>query len=1076
MHITKTLLPATYHALDRERLLNRLAEWENKKLVIIHAQAGQGKSALAAGYVQSLAEPSVWYNMDREDDNPSVFLSSLGQAVQRAYPAHLPVLPVFPQNRYPPNEVIQSSGQWINQVFGSIPGQCLVIFDDYHHTSAPPALRDIFKMLITAPLPRVRFMLISRVHPELEIANLRAKKSVGELTSDDLRFSDDETCDLFCSVYGMQIAQNEAFLINRMTEGWPAGLALMHEYLAQMPGTINRAVLNHQLPEKFQDHVFDYLAQEVFSHLSPGLRDFLLRTSITDHLPTGLMELLTGLPATAGPGNMSVATMVRELRSRNLFISATDDSTVVRYHSLFRDFLLKKLLAQTSSSLVQILYTRAINYFIQTQDPVRAVNLCLAARQYDHAVKLMETCGLELIACGRTHTLLRWIDELPPKERDRPWFSFHRALAIRFTDPGSGLTLMERAFTGFGKERRSRLQTVGRMLSLCGIIEACFHTGGDFTRMGRSATLANTLLRQNRRGPSEARARLLLATGMAWFFTGKLQEGTQALRQALELFRKQGDHFYQITCAIYLTPCALYQGEFQLARDSVQQGFEAHAAIPDETGGRAALYLVKAMTFLFEGNFNEARECLDQCKNLADMHTLESIGFLSLDIRGWLMIAQGDYPGAVALLEACKQQGEKSNNAFFCASAAHLLAIAFLFQGKLDQAKKESDYALAIHTRSGSRLFHAIYLIASGAIHGKLGKNASAEKELLLALTMLHQMHASQQEANAHLLLAQLYGIKKNTDLMRKHLQAGFSLGREQRFSYYALFTVAELSALAHAALIHEICTEYCSALLDNLAQTAGVPRLRIFCFNGFRLTRDNTPIRDVAWKSKRAKSLLKLLVANNRKISRDAVMDMLWPGSETGVSPTTLNSLLYRLRKTIDRDMQPGKELSCIVQDGDLLSLNRNVVWTDVGQFLSHLETAGRMRSKRDTEKVIAEYEKAFSLYQGDFLPEDLHSEWAGEMRDQLRLRYLKALQNAGELAESLGHKDKAASFHEQVFSVDPCNETACRWLMTRYLSAGLRGEAIRTYERCERALSRELDLEPEVKTKTLFRNVLAR
>ena len=49
MNLTKFLPPKPAHVLDRERLTSKLLAWEDKKLVIIHAQAGQGKSTLAAG-------------------------------------------------------------------------------------------------------------------------------------------------------------------------------------------------------------------------------------------------------------------------------------------------------------------------------------------------------------------------------------------------------------------------------------------------------------------------------------------------------------------------------------------------------------------------------------------------------------------------------------------------------------------------------------------------------------------------------------------------------------------------------------------------------------------------------------------------------------------------------------------------------------------------------------------------------------------------------------------------------------------------------------------------------------------
>jgi DNA-binding SARP family transcriptional activator len=118
--------------------------------------------------------------------------------------------------------------------------------------------------------------------------------------------------------------------------------------------------------------------------------------------------------------------------------------------------------------------------------------------------------------------------------------------------------------------------------------------------------------------------------------------------------------------------------------------------------------------------------------------------------------------------------------------------------------------------------------------------------------------------------------------------------------------------------------------------------------------------------------------------------------------------------------------------------------------------------------------YGKAVALYQGDFLPEDPFLEWAAPVRDNLRTRYLRALEDGAELAESAGDRDRALAFQEKLFSADACNEKACCWLMTRYVSDKQRGKAVRTYEQCERALSRDLDLEPGEQTQRLYRSII--
>ncbi len=1075
MNLTKILPPRPVNILERERLVNRLRAWEDKKLVIIHGQAGQGKSTLAAGYVGTLTSPSVWYNMDLEDDNPAVFLSCLGQAIQRACPGRVPKLPLIPQKRYGIGGTDQGIGRWIAQVFGNLPPQSLIVFDDYN-ISSPLTLQHLLKALMEFTPPHIRFMLISRMQPQLEIARLRAKRIVGEITGDDLKFSDTEVHDLFGTVFGMQLARNEVSLVNRTAEGWAAGLVLMHEYFASKDPIDRSASLARGRQSGFQDHVFDYLAQEVFAHLPAEMQGFLLHTSIVDYLPMPLMELLADLPASAAQGRLTTRRMVDELRKKNLFVTAVDDdATVLRYHALFREFLLKKLLAQAKPVEVKRLYTIAARYFKETDDLVRTVNLYLASGQFEQAVRQIEACGRDLIARGQTQTLLRWLEALPLDFSDRPWFLFYKAVACRFIDPRRALTFFDRAHAGFRSERGAGSSVPGQMLSLCGIIEACFYTGGNFKRMERAAATANTLLKQGGKGSTDARARLLLAIGTAYFFVGRLSQGIEALQQALELFRKIGDHFYQIHSAIYLAPCSIYHGDFRLAREAVRKGFEALKSIPDETGGEAALHMAQAMTALFEGSFAEAQECIDKCHGLAHEYDLEAFDFLSLDIGGWLKTATGDYENAEHLLSECKKKGEELENAFFNTSSAHLLAVNYLHQNKLNDALREANYALSVRAQMGSKLFSAVSLSAIGAIHLKLGKLAQAERELVGALKVFQQIGAAQQQANVLLLLARLNLKRKNTHDANQYLQAGFRIGQERGFTYYYLLNSTSITELARTALASGICAEYCELLLKKYSRKNDSSRIKITCLGGFSVQRGNTLIKDSEWKSKRSKALIKLLVAQDgQKVPRDVIIEALWPGPPSESNRLTLNSMLHRVRKLLESDGVSEKNDTCILQEGNLLGFNLDTVWTDVGEFLSRIETAVRMKHGNERKKAVEEYEKAFALYRGDFLPEDLYEDWAAEARDRIRLVYFKASEDAAEISDSLGDKSKTALLYEKLFHADPCNEKACRWLMSWHLAAGQRSEAIRIFERCQRALSKELDVEPDAKTKSLYRSII--
>jgi DNA-binding SARP family transcriptional activator len=158
------------------------------------------------------------------------------------------------------------------------------------------------------------------------------------------------------------------------------------------------------------------------------------------------------------------------------------------------------------------------------------------------------------------------------------------------------------------------------------------------------------------------------------------------------------------------------------------------------------------------------------------------------------------------------------------------------------------------------------------------------------------------------------------------------------------------------------------------------------------------------------------------------------------------------------------------------MLSLNPRTVWVDVDEFsnlhaLSRQQRAARMQ---DAGGTLALYDRAFNLYRGDFLPGDIYHDWSGGLRDHLKDMHHDMLRHAADLTDAAGSRDAAAAYYEKMFSMDPCNEKACRWLMTNCLAAGQRTEAIRLYERCQLALRKDLDIEPDDQTRRLYRSIV--
>lgn len=1054
--------------LERDRLMNRLASWDSRKLVLIHGPAGQGKSTLAAAYAQTRRTSTVWLTLDATDQDPASFLASLGHAVRLAYPHRIPKLPSLGVHRYAetPAAAVET---WLKQVVAVL-NEGLFIFDDFPAGHAPSPLADVIEQLLNGTPPDVRFMILSRSQPDLGTVKLRAQRAIGELGGEELRFTTAETAELFNLVFGMPISAAESAHLNRVTEGWAAGLVLVHEYLSSSQAQLSTVLSSARWQGLFRERIFEYLAQEVFSQLPAPLQDFLLRTSVTDHLPLPLAAKLSGLPAGRGPG--TVDSMLRELKRRNLFVSSSaGENAAVRYHALFREFLEKRLVISAERKVIGRLQDTAASYFLGSGEHVRAIDLYIGAGRFDKAVPLIERSGKDLIAQGKTMTLQRLIDALPPAAKDRPWLLLYRAVACRFTDPRSALLLADRALASF----RSLRHREGQMLSLCVVIEACFYSGGDFRRMEHASDQAQTLLASKARVSAATRARLLLALGTATLFTGHLDRGIEVLQQARGRFQSLGDHFHQVSCAVYLTTCALYRGDLALAQDAVNRGLLAQRRIPEDRDGESILHLVRAMTELFHGNFMAAETALDSCRRLVNAAHLEAIDLLLLEIGGWLKLAQGHPRDAEILLTDCIRRGDLGGKQFFSVSASHLLSLVYLFQRRFAEAKRQSDRALSVGPPGQSRLFRGIYLIVSGAIHGELDKTAAAERDLTEAIRLLRACGAKQQEANAHLMFALLESKRRRHANARQHIDDGFSIGQRLGITYFATLTGEQLRFLASKAIDLDICTSYCRSLMVRCASTGAPPRIRVFCLGDFRVEIEGNLLQDSRWKGKRARVFVKLLASQgNASLTRDQILDALWPTTTSDRLSPLLSGLLHRVRKIFDPSGRKDRADSCILQEGDRFLLNRHMVWTDVGAFLSAVETARRARTEGDQRITLKAFEEAIALYTGDLLPHDAYDDWTIPVREQLRRIFTEAIDRAAEISESLGEQDSSRVLYERMFSIDPCHDHACRWLMNRHLSEGHRHKAVRIYECHELAVRKELDCDPDEQTKKLYRNII--
>src|SRR5215207_4820208 len=78
--------PARQNVVLRSRLTERLNAGLHRKLTLISAPAGFGKTTLVSAWVATCARPAAWLSLDEADSDPIRFLTYLVAALQTIAP------------------------------------------------------------------------------------------------------------------------------------------------------------------------------------------------------------------------------------------------------------------------------------------------------------------------------------------------------------------------------------------------------------------------------------------------------------------------------------------------------------------------------------------------------------------------------------------------------------------------------------------------------------------------------------------------------------------------------------------------------------------------------------------------------------------------------------------------------------------------------------------------------------------------------------------------------------------------------------------------------------------------------
>jgi len=670
--------PLRPYLVPRPELIERLNDGlrVGRKLTLVSAPAGYGKTTLLSAWLRTIARPSAWLSLDEGDNDPARFFNYFVAALQNAH-AELgrTVDRLLESPQLPPVETLLT--ELINDI-ASQSRSFVLALDDYQ-VIAEQSIHQAVSFLLERQPPQMHLAILSRQDPPLPLSRLRGRGQITEFRQRDLRFTPQETTAFLNQVMGLHLDPSDVAALDRHTEGWVAGLqmaafALQSRIAAGGAESSRRFIASFSGRHHF---ILDYLTDQVLSRQSEPIQRFLLRTCILERMCGDLCDALVGQPAAGEPSQR----VLEHLQQANLFVVPLDDERHwYRYHSLFAELLRARLQEHTPDRRGD-LHRRAAVWYDAHDLSAEAVHHALAIPDYELAAEVIERAIRQVPTWSSlsTSTFMGWLNRLPQAVIEaRPWLrlfagrvsyvsgkresaiqtlcELERSLGQAPTHPDAErillLAALDRAsYAAVHGEVQQASQLVRRVLAelppdevntrirALSILGLSSFRAGDVREADR--VFSSIIGMARAAGWGFAVASFLCNLAEIHVVRGRLRRAIQICEQAITLGAVDGRPTHMVAFAHLALGKILYeQNELPAAEDHLSQGLalleHGQITIGIETG-HAAL----ALTRFAQGNAAGAAAAMDEAVRVAQANDIPRLSMLISAYQARLWLAQG---------------------------------------------------------------------------------------------------------------------------------------------------------------------------------------------------------------------------------------------------------------------------------------------------------------------------------------------------------------------------------------------------------------------------------------------------
>lgn len=1006
--------------LLREKLLTNNLPNRNwaKKVIVVEAQAGQGKTTLIYQYVTHNNHLYVWYRIGVEDVDPVLFLAAL----------YLNVTNIIPDFESPELTRILSEGtvdvynieSYANILLADIDRFCendiYLVFDDLHLIDNAERTNQLLDHIIETSPPKIHFILSSRHPLQLKNKILRNKRDVIHLDTADLSLDAGEVEKLFEEIFDRTINMRDAKRIQDLTGGWMMGIILTAIEIAPSDHSKEKTVSLNSFPSKIQQGALsNYFCDEIFYQIPNDLHTPFLKLSLLSEFPVDLATRIIDMDDFGERlGNLT--------RKTNYFIYQLDQNRqTFCFHHLFQEFLQIEAGKLLSNSDLQDVYSSAADYYVEKQNNYEALTCYFKAKKYGSMDQLLRKEGIQLLARNLNITIYSLLNMIPEKIIHKyGWLCLFAGILGESSSPQKIQPLLETARERFV----SQGQEIGELLALSQSIYYHFVVSGLYKEGAGLLPRTEELFKRNcnRLTPLEKiLATRNLAVGFC-FFTCDMENARKYGTLARDLATRLSIVNFIASSRFVLGYIDLFSGNRKACHREAEY---LYTLLPDPVIGmqnKLSLLFMHLDDLSMHGDHANFIKQVQIFKSKVDERLImQTIAAPYLFIYQCIMyVATGEIEKALEVVNKGVSVSETATTPHMASQLLQWRAYIYSILGNMDGAKADLEESSHLREISGGAFHITLHLIIKGATYIGLDKKKEAEKFLTQSIKMAKAIPSPYLVSCALMHRAFLKIQHHNKEAAFQDLAVALRTMRKNDYTYFWSWEPTLIKTLLSTAVTNNIETEFARKLartrLDINIDDNGtsIPLLHFTMLDGFTIRIKDEILFSSRELSEKQRELLDLLLTKkHQQVRLNVIQETLWPEASPETARPKFDTLHARVRQTLSPKLQVPVKHYLMIQKS-ILYLNNCTI--DTEEFMTLAQKGLAFVQDGQYWQAGNSFHKAFLLWKGHLPDETFLSDDAITYSRGIEYKLIEIALAWGNILAQSGLMNKAIELLENL------------------------------------------------------------